>query len=75
MALELSAPAGMPPTGAVQNLDNPPNHNAGFVAGYTVCIVITTIFVSLRLYAKFVFLKLPRVVDCEMTCRNYPIGR
>ncbi|KAF2728851.1 hypothetical protein EJ04DRAFT_448516 [Polyplosphaeria fusca] len=63
MALDLSGPALLPPTGAVQNLDNPPNHNDGFVAGYTVCIFVTSVFVSLRLYAKFIFLKLPRVVD------------
>ncbi|TAQ89054.1 hypothetical protein B7494_g2623 [Chlorociboria aeruginascens] len=62
-SLDLSAAALDPPPGAVQDLDNPPNGNSTVVAVYTVCMVIATIFVALRLYAKFIFLKAPRIQD------------
>ncbi|KAI1140806.1 hypothetical protein F5Y05DRAFT_287312 [Hypoxylon sp. FL0543] len=63
MADFLDAPAMDPPPGEVQNLDNPPNHNDAVIAVYTVSIAIATIFVVLRLYAKFVLLKVPRIED------------
>ncbi|KAI1742252.1 hypothetical protein F4680DRAFT_44880 [Xylaria scruposa] len=61
--IDLNAPALDPPPGYTQNLDNPPNHNDAVIAIYTVLIFITTIFVSIRLYAKFWFLKDPRLED------------
>ncbi|KAI0838316.1 hypothetical protein F5Y06DRAFT_55791 [Hypoxylon sp. FL0890] len=61
--IDLNMPAMEPPPGAVQNLDNPPNHNGAVIAVYTVSIAIATIFVVLRLYAKFVLLKSPRIED------------
>ncbi|KAK7754815.1 hypothetical protein SLS62_003129 [Diatrype stigma] len=59
----LDSPAMEPPPGEVQDLDNPPNKNDVVIAVYTVCIVIVSVFVALRIYAKFVFLKAPRIQD------------
>ncbi|KAK7918070.1 hypothetical protein PG985_009944 [Apiospora marii] len=61
----LNAPAMDPPPGEVQDLDNPPNKNDVVVAVYTVCLVIVSIFVALRLYSKFVILKMARIQDCK----------
>ncbi|KAF2972674.1 hypothetical protein GQX73_g954 [Xylaria multiplex] len=61
--IDLDAPALDPPSGVTANLDNPPNHNGAVIAIYTVSILITTIFVLIRLYAKFLFLKAPRLED------------
>lgn len=63
--IDLNAAALDPPPGVEQNLDNPPNHNNAIIAVYTVSIFFTTIFVGIRLYAKFIFLKAPRLEDCE----------
>ncbi|KAF2013464.1 hypothetical protein BU24DRAFT_314463, partial [Aaosphaeria arxii CBS 175.79] len=59
----LDMPAMAPPAGQTANLENPPNHNGAVVAVYTVCITIVTIFVALRVYAKFIFLRNSRIVD------------
>ncbi|KAI0889004.1 uncharacterized protein GGS22DRAFT_65983 [Annulohypoxylon maeteangense] len=59
----LDLPAMDPPPGEVQDLNNPPNKNDVVVAVYTVCIIIVTAFVAMRLYAKFVFLKASRIED------------
>ncbi|KAJ2978449.1 hypothetical protein NUW58_g7492 [Xylaria curta] len=61
--IDLNAPALEAPEGYTQNLDNPTNHNDAVIAIYTVSIIITTIFVGIRLYAKFIFLKAPRLED------------
>ncbi|KAI1195586.1 hypothetical protein F5X97DRAFT_307747 [Nemania serpens] len=61
--IDLNAAALDPPPGVEQNLDNPPNHNNAIIAVYTVSIFFTTIFVGIRLYAKFIFLKAPRLED------------
>jgi hypothetical protein len=58
---DLNGPAISAPEGAVQDLDNPPNHNNAVIAVYTACLVIMAAFVALRLYAKIVFLKLPEL--------------
>ncbi|KAI0408573.1 hypothetical protein F4802DRAFT_547982 [Xylaria palmicola] len=61
--IDLNAPALEPPPGVQQNLDNPPNHNAATIAIYTIAITLTTLFVFIRLYAKFIYLKAPRLED------------
>ena len=62
----LDLPVMDPPPGAVQNIDNPPNKNSAVIAVYTVCIVLVSVFVALRLYAKFAFMKAPRIQDCKI---------
>ncbi|KAK8017287.1 hypothetical protein PG991_008363 [Apiospora marii] len=59
----LNAPAMDPPPGEVQDLDNPPNKNYVVVSFYTVCLIIVSIFVALRLYSKFILLKMARTPD------------
>ncbi|TGO32560.1 hypothetical protein BHYA_0306g00030 [Botrytis hyacinthi] len=59
----LDLPAMEPPAGEVQNLDNPPNGNNTVIGIYSVCIALASVFVVLRLYAKFVFTKTARVQD------------
>lgn len=61
----LDFPVMDPPPGEVQDLDNPPNKNDVVVAVYTVCIVIVSIFTTLRVYSKFFLLKTPKVEDCK----------
>ncbi|KAI0905940.1 hypothetical protein F4823DRAFT_566287 [Ustulina deusta] len=61
--IDLNAPALDPPPGVTANFVNPPNHNHAVVGIYTVSILITAIFVFIRIYAKFVFLKAPRLED------------
>jgi len=62
----LDMPVMDPPPGQVQNIENPPNKNNTVIAIYTVCIVLVSVFVALRLYAKFAFMKAPRVQDCKV---------
>ncbi|RKU43781.1 hypothetical protein DL546_004585 [Coniochaeta pulveracea] len=52
LAALLAAPALEPPAGVTANFDNPPNKNglAWFVT--TFCMVISTLFLLVRLYAK-----------------------
>ncbi|KAK8070254.1 hypothetical protein PG994_006870 [Apiospora phragmitis] len=61
----LNAPVMNPPPGEVQDLDNPPNKNDVVIAVYTVCLIIVSTFVALRLYSKFVLLKMARTQDLQ----------
>ncbi|KAI0118756.1 hypothetical protein GGR51DRAFT_497519 [Nemania sp. FL0031] len=61
--VDLNAPALDPPLGVQANFDNPPNKNDVIIGVYTVEIFLATIFVLIRLYAKFIFLKAPRLED------------
>ncbi|KAI0476827.1 hypothetical protein F4859DRAFT_480379 [Xylaria cf. heliscus] len=61
--IDLNAAVLDPPPGYTQNLEHPPNHNDAVIAIYTISILITTLFVSMRLYAKFIFVKAPRLED------------
>ncbi|TGJ87739.1 hypothetical protein E0Z10_g1066 [Xylaria hypoxylon] len=61
--IDLNAPALDAPPGVKAEFDNPPNHNGAVIAIYTVSIFLTTVFVLIRLYAKFHFLKAPRLED------------
>ncbi|PQE09149.1 integral membrane PTH11 protein [Rutstroemia sp. NJR-2017a WRK4] len=64
----LDLPAMEPPAGEVQNLDNPPNGNNTVIGIYSVCIALATVFVILRLYAKFIFTKTAKIQDCHLHC-------
>ncbi|KAI1204092.1 uncharacterized protein F4807DRAFT_472697 [Annulohypoxylon truncatum] len=61
--IDLNAAALNPPNGTEQNLDNSPNHKDVTIAVYTISIAIASIFIIIRLYTKFVFLKAPRAED------------
>ena len=45
-------PAGPPPVGVLPNFDNPATRDTEIYVGMGICIGITTIFVTLRLYVK-----------------------
>ena len=61
----LDGPALEPPNGVIPNLINPPNNNAGALAGITICLVVVTIVAMLRVYARVLVLHRVLLEDCE----------
>lgn len=51
LAALLASPAMQAPDGVTPNFDNPPNENALAWFVTTICMVVATIFLCLRLYA------------------------
>jgi len=60
----LNGPAGIRPSGVAPNLDNPPNANAFIIPTITVCIVASTLAVTIRLYAKLFLIRSMAYEDC-----------
>lgn len=48
----LQGPALAPPTGVQSQFANPPNHNAMVIAVTSICLILATTFVLLRVYSK-----------------------
>lgn len=64
--LDLSQePALQPPNGTVPNLVDPPNQNTLVMSIVVLCLVITTILVLIRVWARVVVMKMVRLQDCE----------
>ncbi|KAI8623621.1 hypothetical protein F5Y19DRAFT_492473 [Xylariaceae sp. FL1651] len=60
----LNGPALMPPPGIVSNFDSPPNGDALAYTAVTLCLVVSTIAVSIRVYAKFICARRIKLEDC-----------
>lgn len=59
-------PAGAPPRGQTSNLNNHPASRQGAVIGVcTVCFVLTTFSVAVRVYTNMFILRCVRREDCE----------
>lgn len=65
LAAALEQPALKPPDGVVPNFDHPPNQNGLTHGILAVCLSISTIFLLIRLYIRFIYLKKSYVEDCE----------
>lgn len=53
----LEMPAMAPPTGEVSNFINPPNQNGMAVGIMVLCVVVTTLCLLIRAYARLILLK------------------
>ena len=40
------------PPGQVSNFVNPPNHNSEIIGFHTACLILITLFVSMRIYVR-----------------------
>lgn len=61
----LEGPALQPPDGILPNFSNPPNLNNIESAGLLVCLVISGVFLLIRIYVKFFKLKQTHIADCK----------
>lgn len=48
----LDFPAMPPPAGVVPNFANPVSHDKAIIAFHTVCIILITMFLAMRLYTR-----------------------
>jgi hypothetical protein len=62
----LAAPALEPPPGVIANFDNPPNENALAWFVTTFCMIISTLCLFVRLYAKLWVLRKIRAEEVLM---------
>lgn len=68
----INGPALAPPgPDIVPNFDNPPNMNVLAQTVTTIALVIVTVVVLLRAYAKIFLVKRVQIQDCSS--RSYPI--
>jgi hypothetical protein len=58
-------PALRAPEGITPSFDNPPNENAASSALFIVSMIVITLSLGARIYARFFFLKKPFIGDCE----------
>ena len=65
LQLLLSGPAGKPPPGVLPNFVNPPTLNTASVSAMTVELVLTTLFVSMRMYTKAFLMRSLWYEDCK----------
>lgn len=64
-----SMPALPPPLGHITNIVDPPSQKPAMIAVMSVMIVLTLVFVSLRLYSSFFVTKSQGAEDCKL-CYN-----
>lgn len=56
-----------PPLGQTANFVNPPNHDAKFIALHTVCLILITLFVGMRISMRGLVLRELGLDDGEST--------
>ncbi|KAK0634893.1 hypothetical protein B0T17DRAFT_594652 [Bombardia bombarda] len=56
-------PGLTPPPGIVSNFDNPPDENGAAHATLAICLVVSTVAIILRIYARFFVLRKPFLGD------------
>lgn len=61
----LDGPALQPPEGVVPNFKNPWNENAASLFGLVLCLIASTTFLLVRIYVRFIKLKLKHLGDCK----------
>ncbi|KAI1652732.1 hypothetical protein F4813DRAFT_376920 [Daldinia decipiens] len=59
----LNGPALLPPDGMQSDFLNPPNHTAMAFAATTLCLVVSSLSVIIRLYSRFFCTKTPVIED------------
>ena len=62
----LNSPALEPPNGVIPNFERPSSGNSYAQASLGICICLSTIVVSVRIYTRFFLLKMPHLGDCEL---------
>ena len=58
-------PAATPPPGVVLNFNNPPSRAHEMYTGLGICLAVSTFFLALRMYAKFMVTHSLGWDDCE----------
>ena len=64
-AVFLNGPAGIPPKGMTPNFEDPPNHDSLVISTVTVCLVLTTLAIMIRIYTKAFLIRSIKYEDCE----------
>ncbi|KAI1464126.1 uncharacterized protein F4812DRAFT_443469 [Daldinia caldariorum] len=59
----LNGPALTPPPGVFPNFVDPPNKTAMAFAAVTICLVVSTLAVIIRLYSRFICTRTPKFED------------
>ena len=60
------SPALKPPLGVLPNFHNPPSQRTANVVCQTLCLIISTLCVSIRMYTKFFIIRSHGCEDCEL---------
>lgn len=61
----LDGPSLAPPTNTISNFNNAPNSNGVSYATIGLCLSLSTVFLFLRAYATFTYLKRQYLSDCK----------
>ncbi|RYO95043.1 hypothetical protein DL766_007550 [Monosporascus sp. MC13-8B] len=59
----LDGPALPPPEGVVPDFDNPPNRSAMALGALFTCLILATVFLAIRIYARFFVVKSTHLGD------------
>ncbi|KAH8689592.1 hypothetical protein BGW36DRAFT_412363 [Talaromyces proteolyticus] len=70
--MDLNGPALQPPEGVTPNFDNPPNNNRLAYIVLTLCAVVATICLLLRLYARVILLRKIQIEEVLITLAYGP---
>ena len=62
----LNEPAGPPPPGVRPNFDDPPNLDGLIILTLTLCLMFSTLAVSMRSYTKLSLIRSWDYEDCEL---------
>ena len=60
----LNGPALAPPPGVTPQLNNPPSYRAATTAIPTVCLIVATLAVSMRVYTRARIIRVVNIADC-----------
>ena len=60
----LKEPALQPPEGREPNFSNPDNLNTITMASLILCLILSTTFLLLRIYVKFIKIRKAHLCDC-----------
>jgi hypothetical protein len=69
----LDGPALAPPQGVKPNFHIPPDMNVSILTIIVVCAVVSTLSVTIRVYARVFCLRIIRVEDCECLRPTTPL--
>jgi len=64
-----NTPAMLAPSGDVNNLVNPDSQQTGLIVAAACCLILTTIFASIRISTKAFVLRAVRIEDCRSFSR------
>ena len=59
-------PALPPPPGVTSNFSNPASHDTATIIMHTLCLILTTLFVVMRIYTRYFISHWLSVDDCVL---------